>query len=67
MATGKRLYKIEEEGKIMGVCAGLADYFGMDPSVVRLIAFLLLLGSSGTIFIVYLVLGVILPEKYEVM
>jgi phage shock protein C len=66
MATNKRLYKIEEEGKIMGVCAGLADYFDMDPSVVRLIAVLLLIFGNGATFIIYIVLGIILPEKNEV-
>jgi phage shock protein C len=66
MATNKRLYKIEEEGKIMGVCAGLADYFDMDPSVIRLIAVLLLIFGNGATFIIYIVLGIILPEKNEV-
>ena len=49
---------------IAGVCAGLADYFGLDPTVVR-VAYVLLsvlsVGFPGTL--VYIVLWVVIPER----
>jgi phage shock protein C len=56
----KRLTKGEK--KIFGVCSGLADYFEMDPSIVRLI-FLVMLLVFGTGVLLYLILAIILPEK----
>jgi len=63
----KRLYRDEKKGKIGGVCQGLGDYFGIDPTIVRLI-FLLLLLIPGRfpIVLVYIVLWVVLPDKRDV-
>ena len=58
----KRLYRNSEEGKIGGVCAGLGDYFNLDPVIIRL-AFLLLIFAGG--LIAYLVAWIIVPEKVE--
>ena len=33
----KRLYRIEEGSKIFGVCGGLAEYFDVDPTLIRVI------------------------------
>ena len=61
----KRLYKSDTEVMLGGVCGGLAEYFNIDPSVVRLIfAFLGLTAGSG--FMVYLLLWAILPTKSEI-
>ena len=32
----KRIYKIRDQKKLCGVCAGVAEYFGWDPTIVRL-------------------------------
>ena len=56
----KRLYRNTEESKIGGVCAGLGDYFNVDPVILRL-AFLLLIFAGG--FIAYLIAWIIVPEK----
>ena len=58
----KRLYRNSKEGKIGGVCAGLGDYFNLDPVIIRL-AFLLLIFAGG--IIAYLVAWIIVPEKVE--
>ena len=58
----KRLYRNSKEGKIGGVCAGLGDYFNLDPVIIRL-AFLLLIFAGG--LIAYLVAWIIVPEKVE--
>ena len=58
----KRLYRNSKEGKIGGVCAGLGDYFNLDPVIIRL-AFLLLIFAGG--LIAYLVAWIIVPEKVD--
>ena len=47
--------------KILGVCGGLADYFDIDSSIVRLLTVLLLFSSFGIGIIIYFFLGIILP------
>ena len=59
----KRLYKIEEGKIICGVCGGIAEYFNVDPSLVRLIAVGASLFSAGAVIIVYIVAACILPGK----
>ncbi len=49
----RRLYRLPDEGKIAGVCAGIARYLGLETWVVRIIALSFLLFSSGTAVLVY--------------
>ncbi len=48
---------------IAGVCGGLADYFGIDPTIVRII-FVVLALAGGPGILIYLALWVILPKGY---
>ena len=48
-----------------GVCGGLADYFNVDPTLVRII-FLLLFFGMGNGFILYVVLWMVMPEESDV-
>ncbi len=57
----KRLYLVKESEMIAGVCNGLAAYFGVDPTIVRLVFVVLLFLSGGLIAIAYLVLMFIIP------
>ena len=58
----KRLYKIKN-GKILdGVCNGLAAYFGMDVTIVRLICVAIAFGTSGIAVVGYLILMLVIPE-----
>lgn len=61
----KRLYKIEKGKKIFGVCGGIAEYFNIDPTVVRLI-WVLLVFCAGTGVLAYLVAALIMPSKDEI-
>jgi phage shock protein PspC (stress-responsive transcriptional regulator) len=61
----KKLYKIKEQRMICGVCAGIAEYFDVDPSLVR-IGWLLLSFAAGTGLLAYIIAAIILPEKSEV-
>jgi phage shock protein PspC (stress-responsive transcriptional regulator) len=58
----KRLYRIREGRVVAGVCAGLAAYFGIDPTLVRL-AFALLTIFGGAGVLVYLVAWIVIPEE----
>jgi len=62
MTQGKKLYRSTTDTMLAGVCAGLADYFGIDATIVRLIFVALLL--SGTLgFWAYLVMWIVVPEE----
>ena len=61
----KRLYKSDNK-MICGVCAGIAEYFGIDPTLVRLITVFLLFAGVGSGLIAYIVAAVIIPEKNPV-
>ena len=57
----KRLVRNVQDKKIAGVCAGLADYLDIDPTLVRALWVLFtLLGGSG--FLAYLILWLFMPE-----
>jgi len=57
----KRLYLVKEGEMIAGVCNGLAAYFGVDPTLVRLVFVVLLFLSGGLLAIAYLVLMFVVP------
>lgn len=59
--SSKRLYKSREDKMVCGVCGGIAEYFDVDPTLVRLGT--VLLGCSGTGILVYIVAAVIIPER----
>lgn len=61
----KRLYRSKKDRMIAGVCGGLAEYFNIDPVIVRLIAALLLLPGGLPGLVPYLVFWVIVPEEPE--
>lgn len=63
----KRLYKSETNQQLTGVCAGLAEYFGVDPTLMR-IGYVLLTVFTGFVpgLIGYVALAVIVPKKSEV-
>lgn len=56
----KRLIKGDK--KLFGVCSGLANYFDLDPTVMRVI-FLLAFFAFGTGLVLYLVLALVMPDK----
>lgn len=63
MKLKKKLYKSTTDKKISGVCAGIANYFGIDPTIVRIIYVCLsLMSASFPGIILYLALAFILPE-----
>ena len=61
----KRIYKIREKKMLCGVCAGVADYFDLDPTRVRVLWAAISLGY-GIGVIAYILCAVIFPDKSEV-
>ena len=59
---GKKLYRSNTNKKIAGVCAGLAEYLNIDPTIIRLIWALVAL-FAGAGIIAYLVCALVIPEK----
>ena len=57
----KRLCKARGQRMVCGVCGGIAEYFNVDPTLVRL-AFLLLAAGWGSGLLAYLVAAIIMPE-----
>lgn len=59
---GKKLYRSTVDRRIGGVCGGLAEYFNIDPTLVRVLFVLGLLCVGGT-FWAYLIMWIIVPES----
>ncbi len=59
-ATG-RLHKSTKDRKVAGVCGGIAEYLNTDPTIIRLVFALMVLGW-GTGLLAYIVLALVLPE-----
>jgi phage shock protein C len=58
----KKLYRSRENAMLGGVCAGLAEYFDVDPSLIRL-ATVILLFAGGTGVLAYIVAWIIVPQE----
>jgi phage shock protein C len=57
----KRLYKSRSDRRIAGVCGGIAEYFNVDPIIIRLLAAALLFTGPG--LILYIIAWIIIPEN----
>lgn len=62
LSRKKRLMKSATNRRISGVCGGLAEYLGLDTTLVRLLFLILLFASGGTVFFAYLVLSFVMPK-----
>ncbi len=61
MDNSKKMHRNTQNKVIAGVCSGLADFFGIDVALVRLLFIVLLLaGCSG--FLIYLILWIVMPS-----
>jgi phage shock protein C len=65
MSTGnKQLYRSRENRIIGGVCAGLGEFFGIDPTIVRLFFVFgaIFFGFPGALVLIYIVMLLVVPE-----
>ena len=63
----KKLYKVEQGRMVCGVCGGIAEYFNVDPSLVRIITVILCLFPPIPGIIAYIIAACILPNKSQVV
>ena len=62
----KPLTRSTSNRMIAGVCAGLGEYLGIDPTIIRLLTVLAFFTGFGGIAIVYLVMAIVVPEQTTV-
>ena len=63
--TYKKIYRSRKDRMIAGICAGLGEHFGIDPTWVRLL-FVLLFFLGGCSLLIYIILWIIIPLSPEV-
>ena len=59
----RKLYRSRNNRMIVGVCTGLANFFGIDPTVVRLLFAVGTLFGFGSFILIYIVLFIVVPEE----
>lgn len=63
--NGKRLYRSETNQMLCGVCAGIAEYLGIDPTLVRL-AWVLFCALGGSGVLAYILSAIIISPENQV-
>ncbi len=58
----KKLYRSSSDSKIAGVCGGLGEYFNIDPTIIRIIAVLLIF-ADGVGLIGYIIAWIVMPKR----
>lgn len=59
----RRLYRSGEEKMLFGVCGGIAEYLGIDPTIIRLFWAVGTIASLGFGLIIYLIAAIIMPRN----
>ncbi len=59
----RRLTRSTSNRMIAGVCAGLGDYFGIDPTIIRLLSVLAFFTGFHGIVLVYIIMAIVVPEQ----
>jgi phage shock protein C len=63
----KKLTRSNSNRMIAGVCAGLGEYLGIDPTIVRLLVILAFFTGFGGIALVYLIMALVVPEQTQIV
>ncbi|HJR80718.1 MAG TPA: PspC domain-containing protein [Anaerolineales bacterium] len=62
----RQLTRSTSNRMIAGVCAGLGEYLGIDPTIVRLLTLLAFFTGFGGIALVYIIMAIVVPEPIAV-
>lgn len=62
----KRLYRSTKNVMLCGVCGGIAEFFGTDPSLIRILWAIVSIASIGTGVLAYIACALILPKDIEI-
>ena len=60
---GRRLTKSTDQKMLFGVCGGIAEFFGLDPTLIRLIFVFLTIIAVGSPVLVYIILAFLMPVR----
>ena len=60
----KRLYRVKTGKMLAGVCGGLAEYIGLDPTIVRIL-WALVAWFAGVGIVLYIICAIVVPEKED--
>ncbi len=58
----KRLFRSRKDKMLGGVCGGVAEYFQIDPTIVRVLVVLLALSSVKVFLLAYIIAAIVIPE-----
>ena len=61
----KKIYRSESDRRLAGVCGGIAEYFDIDSTLIRL-AFVFFVLAAGTGLLAYVIAAIIMPNESEV-
>ncbi len=61
--AGKRLVRRSDDKMVAGVCSGVADYLGVDVTLVRVLTVLGAVFGLGSLVVAYVVMWVLVPEE----
>jgi len=59
---GKKLLKSKNNKVIAGVCGGIGEYLGIDPTIIRLLWVVMIFLSFGAAILAYVIAWIIIPE-----
>lgn len=59
----RKLYRSSRDKKIFGICGGLAEYFGLDATLLRVLLIIVTVFSAGSVIIVYVIAGFVIPRE----
>jgi phage shock protein C len=63
----QRFYRDPRQGKLMGVCAGVAEYFGCNVTLIRILVIIALFWFGALTLVAYLILGFLFPTKPDTL
>ena len=58
----KTLYKSDQNKMVDGVCGGIGEYFGIDPTIIQL-GWVLFCAMGGSGFIAYIIAAIVIPKR----
>ena len=61
--TSNVLYRSQTNRQLAGICGGLGDFFGIDPTIVRLLFVFGVIFGYGILLIIYLVMFIVVPQE----
>ncbi len=59
----RKLYRSTRDRKLFGVCGGLAEYMGVDATLLRILLIVVAVFSAGSVIIVYIIAGFVIPRE----